>query len=167
MYIGYRNPTAGILQVGVVLGMATVTTIFIITGGVFDVFSLLGLVTTIALAIRARRHWVARQERGGDMKWIVNELGIVMIDADRKVSPNTRKLLPWKSIKSIRCNHAVGIGPRRWRALEVRRGFLSVDVTSRRDAPIWFRSIDEAEIEARRGQVMAMEPESSPGAVEA
>jgi hypothetical protein len=156
VFVGFRTPMAAFSQGLGVLGMLLLTTLLIIKGGVLDVFSLLSLIVTVGLAIRARRLWVARRERGGDMKWIVNERGIMMNDSDKAPSSKTRQLLPWKAIKSIRCRQAIGIGPRRWQALEIQRTFLSIDIASRRDAPIWFRSLEKAEIEARREQVEAM-----------
>ena len=156
VYIGHRSPMAGFVQVLGVLGMLLLTTLLTMRGGVFDVFTLVSLIVTVGLAIRARRLWVARRERGGDMKWIVNEHGIMMNDSEKTSSSKKRQLLPWKSIKSIRCRQAVGIGPKRWRGLEIQRTFLSIDIASRRDTPIWFRLLEKAEIAARCEQVEAM-----------
>jgi len=160
VYIGFRGPVGGIMQFSGVAFMTLVTVagVYAPVGGPLSPFTVISLVATIILLLRALRLLNSRSVRGGDMKWVVDERGIVMIDADRRVKTESSRLLPWRSIRSVRCMSGLGFRSRRWRGLVVRRRRLSIDFVYRRDAPIWFPSQSRAEIRRRMELVDSRRP---------
>ncbi|MAJ46700.1 MAG: hypothetical protein CBC35_05250 [Planctomycetes bacterium TMED75] len=79
---------------------------------------------------------------GGDLRWVLNEKGIYTIWG----SNSERKLVPWDEIKRVASPIVLGIRPRRWRVLKIRRSWGSWDFFRRRTPMLWIKAKTRSEI---------------------
>ena len=101
------------------------------------------IVGAILLFVGLRAMRTAGQ-RGGNLRWVLDEEGICSI----KGNQSERKLVPWNEVKRVACPLVLGVRPRRWRVLKIRRGWRSWDLFRQRTPMLWIKGKTRSEMRA-------------------
>ena len=122
----------------VLINTPHLVTFEVVWGSLFNICSIFG---AIMLAVGLRGIAVAGRH-GGNLRWVLNQEGIYTIWGDR----SERKLVPWQDVRRVAIPLVLGIRPRRWRVLKVRRGWRSWDLFRRKTPMLWLKGKTRSEM---------------------
>ena len=86
---------------------------------------------------------LASRRVGGNLRWVINEDGVYSIRGEDSLS----KRVPWSDVRKVSALLTLGIRPRRWRCLKIRRRWSASWEFFRRKTPVlWLKGRTRGEM---------------------